>query len=86
MTYSLRTLNNAAGAPETDSRTELSEGAGWMRFTQEIVLFLGAALLLVLVLSMASFSPQDPAWSGSGLGGPVRNWMGVLGAWLADGM
>ena len=86
MTYSLRTLTNPTGSPESDSKGELTEGIGLLRFTQEIVLFLGAAALLLLVLSMFSFSPKDPSWSGSGLGGPVRNWMGLVGAWLADGM
>ena len=86
MTYSLRTLTNPSGSPESDSQGELNGGIGLMRFTQEIVLFLGAAALLLLVLSMFSFSPKDPSWSGSGLGGPVRNWMGTVGAWLADGM
>ncbi len=86
MTYSLRTLTNAAGTPENDSSTGLSESGGLMRFTQEIVLFLGAALLLVLAFAMFSFSPKDPSWSGSGLGGPVVNWMGLVGSWLADGM
>ncbi|MCB1987474.1 MAG: DNA translocase FtsK 4TM domain-containing protein, partial [Burkholderiaceae bacterium] len=34
-----------------------------------------------------SYSPMDPAWSTSGVGGAVlvRNWVGRLGAWLADG-
>jgi len=86
MTYSLRTLNNATGTPESDMQNEMSEGAGWMRFTQEIILLLGAAGLLVLALAMFSFSPKDPSWSGSGVGAPVVNWMGTVGAWLADGM
>ncbi len=86
MTYSLRTLTNASGDPESGSRGELPANAGMLRFTQEIILFLGAAVLLLLVLALFSFSPKDPAWSGSGLGGPVSNWMGVLGAWLADAL
>jgi len=86
MTYSLRTLTNPTGTPESDSKGELNEGVGLMRFTQETILFVGAAALLLLVLSMFSFSPKDPSWSGSGLGGPVRNWMGLVGAWVADGM
>ena len=86
MTYSLRTLTNAAGNSENDPSVGMSENAGLLRFTQEIVLFMGAALLLVLALAMFSFSPKDPSWSGSGLGGPVVNWMGLVGAWLADGM
>ena len=86
MTYSLRTLTNPTGSPEADSPRVLNEGVGLMRFTQEIVLFLGAAVLILLSLAMFSFSPKDPSWSGSGLGGGVLNWMGVVGAWLADGM
>ena len=86
MTYSLRTLTNPTVSPESDSKGELNEGIGLMRFTQEIVLFLGAAALLLLILSMFSFSAKDPSWSGSGLGGHVRNWMGLVGAWLADGI
>ena len=86
MTYSLRTLTNPTGTPEPDSKGELNEGVGLMRFTQETILFLSAVALLLLVLSMFSFSPKDPSWSGSGLGGPVRNWMGMVGAWVADGM
>ena len=86
MTYSLRTLNNASGTPESDLQNELSGSTGLMRFTQEIVLFLGAAGLLVLALAMFSYSAKDPSWSGSGLGGPLVNWMGTVGAWLADGM
>ena len=86
MTYSLRTLNSASGTPETEPQRQSSEGAGWLRFTQEIVLFLGASALLVLALAMFSFSAKDPSWSGSGLGAPVVNWMGTAGAWLADGM
>ena len=86
MTYSLRTLTNPSNSPEAGSPRVLNEGVGLMRFTQEIVLFLGAAVLVLLALAMFSFSPKDPAWSGSGLGGGVLNWMGLAGAWLADGM
>jgi hypothetical protein len=43
MTYSLRTLSNPTSSPESDSQGELNGGIGLMRFTQEIVLFLGAA-------------------------------------------
>ena len=86
MTYSLRTLSNPTSSPESDSPRVLNEGVGLMRFTQEIVLFLGVAVLIFLALAMFSFSPKDPSWSGSGLGGGVVNWMGLVGAWLADGM
>jgi S-DNA-T family DNA segregation ATPase FtsK/SpoIIIE len=84
MTYSLRTLNSASGSSETDAQAELSQNTGLRRFTEEILLFLGAAGLLFLVLAMFSFSAKDPSWSGSGLSLWVANWMGLVGAWLAD--
>jgi hypothetical protein len=64
MTYSLRTLTNPTASPEADAPRVLNEGVGLMRFTQEIVLFLGAAALILLALAMFSFSPKDPSWSG----------------------
>jgi len=59
MTYSLRTLTNPTGSPEADSPRVLNEGVGLLRFTQEIVLFLGAAVLILLALAMFSFSPKE---------------------------
>jgi S-DNA-T family DNA segregation ATPase FtsK/SpoIIIE len=50
----------------------------------KIVLVVGLALILFLTLALASYSPSDAAWSTSGAGGPVHNWAGMLGAWLAD--
>ena len=64
MTYSLRTLTNPSPSPEADSPSVLNEGLGLMRFTQEIVLFLGAAVLILLALAMFSFSPKDPSRTG----------------------
>ncbi len=42
-------------------------------------------LLVFWWLAMLSYSPQDAAWSTSGAGTPLHNWVGRLGAWLADG-
>jgi S-DNA-T family DNA segregation ATPase FtsK/SpoIIIE len=51
---------------------------------QESLLVIGLALLLFAALALASYSPLDPAWSTSGVGDPVRNWGGRLGAWVSD--
>ena len=59
MTYSLRTLNSASGTPETEPQRQSSEGAGWLRFTQEIVLFLGASALLVLANTSNALAPKN---------------------------
>jgi DNA segregation ATPase FtsK/SpoIIIE, S-DNA-T family len=84
MTYSLRTLTHPSSSPEEGLAQKNSAWFGIMRFTQEIVLFAGATAILILVLAMYSFNPKDPSWSGSGVGGPVANWMGISGAWLSD--
>jgi S-DNA-T family DNA segregation ATPase FtsK/SpoIIIE len=49
----------------------------------------GAAILVAagavwLLLALTSFSASDPGFSYSGDGQPVRNWMGLLGANMAD--
>jgi S-DNA-T family DNA segregation ATPase FtsK/SpoIIIE len=54
------------------------------RVAQEVLLIAGLALLLFSMLALLSYSPLDSAWSTSGVGGPVRNWSGYLGAWLSD--
>jgi len=75
MTYPLNTFNGrAAKAPRS----------GTARFVQEVMLVLGLAFIIFLAMALASYSPLDAAWSTSGADGPVRNWAGKLGAWLAD--
>lgn len=80
MTYSLHTLTNpTARAPEVEAPQTF-----WSRFAQEIVLLLGGVSLLLCLLAFLSYQPSDPAWSTSGSGPVVRNWVGRAGAWLAD--
>jgi DNA segregation ATPase FtsK/SpoIIIE, S-DNA-T family len=78
MTYSSNALNanSAKSAPRN----------GLARFGHEICLIAGALGLFFWLLAMLSFSALDPAWSTSGSsdGGLVNNWMGRLGALVAD--
>ena len=76
MAYPLNTFNGGADA------SPLRAGVG--RFAHEVVLVLGLALIIFVSMALASYSPQDAAWSTSGVAGPVHNWAGKLGAWLAD--
>ncbi len=39
---------------------------------------------LVLFVALVSYSPEDPGFSFTGNAAPVRNRIGVIGAWLAD--
>src|SRR5687768_5879294 len=77
MTYSLNTLTNASAAAPPPR-------AGLARFAHETALLLGAVALAFWLLALASHSLQDAAFSTSGDGGPLRNWGGRFGAWLAD--
>ncbi len=78
MTYSLKTLTDAAPAAAAPR-------AGLARFTHETALVLGAVALVFWLLALLTYSPQDPSFSTSGaVAGPVANWGGRLGAWLAD--
>jgi S-DNA-T family DNA segregation ATPase FtsK/SpoIIIE len=80
MTYSLHTLIN----PTARAKEAQAPRTFWARFAQEIALLLGAALLLLWLLALWSYQTSDPAWSTSGSGADVRNWVGRSGAWLAD--
>ncbi|WP_299512411.1 DNA translocase FtsK [uncultured Limnohabitans sp.] len=80
MTYTLNTLTRGSAAAEVAQAPQTL----WSRFAQEILLLLGAGLLLLLTLAVWSYHPQDPAWSTSGAGEAVHNWVGRWGAWVAD--
>ncbi|MGV0988723.1 DNA translocase FtsK [Limnohabitans sp.] len=80
MTYSLHTLTHSPSSTNGDGKPQNF----WMRFAHEIGLVLGASLLLLCFLALASYHPQDAAWSTSGTGGIARNWLGRAGAWFAD--
>ena len=42
------------------------------------------ALCVFLLLALFSYDPADPGWSYQGPETDVHNWMGAVGAWLAD--
>ncbi|CAK9884571.1 MAG: DNA translocase FtsK [Candidatus Erwinia impunctatus] len=46
-----------------------------------LIMTLAAAYLM---LALVSFSPSDPSWSQTAWHGPIQNWGGSVGAWLAD--
>jgi S-DNA-T family DNA segregation ATPase FtsK/SpoIIIE len=54
------------------------------RGTREGVLILVSTVAVYLLLSLASYSPDDPGWSHTGRATSVLNQGGVVGAWLAD--
>ena len=94
MAYSLDTLNSSANTRESaraDSASAFSSAAPGFaapkRFSHELMLALGALMLLFWLLALSTHSGVDPAWSTSGsaaAGAGLHNWGGRLGAWLAD--
>ncbi|MCL7940667.1 DNA translocase FtsK 4TM domain-containing protein [Halomonas sp. ATCH28] len=70
----------AANARETAKRFGLRlQGSA-----REGVVILLLAACVFLLLALYSFSARDPGWSRSGPETEVANWMGPIGAWLAD--
>ncbi len=76
MTYSINTLKGSGrdGSPPSSQ----------FRFAQEISLFVTALVLLFWLTALLTYSVTDSAWSTSGVGDHIHNWMGRVGAWLAD--
>ncbi len=52
--------------------------------SREGVIILLLASCVFLLLALFSYVPADPGWSQSGPEQSVANWMGSIGAWLAD--
>jgi S-DNA-T family DNA segregation ATPase FtsK/SpoIIIE len=53
------------------------------RSLREGTLWILGALALLLLLALLSYHPHDPGFSDTGEPGPVGNWIGPVGAWLA---
>ncbi|NAO96677.1 DNA translocase FtsK [Halomonas sp. Choline-3u-9] len=51
---------------------------------REGVVVILLALCVFLLLALFSYQPSDPGWSYQGPETDVGNWMGQVGAWLAD--
>ena len=56
----------------------------WQRIAREGSLIVSFLLGLVLLISLLTYSPQDPGFSTTGEGGQVANAVGRMGAWTAD--
>ncbi|MFZ0335168.1 MAG: DNA translocase FtsK 4TM domain-containing protein, partial [Candidatus Acidiferrales bacterium] len=57
------------------------------RRINELVGFIGVTLGVLLALSLLSYSPQDASFNVSApppIGGPANNWIGPVGAHVAD--
>ncbi|WP_420465347.1 DNA translocase FtsK [Panacagrimonas sp.] len=65
--------------------TDAPADTGWLeRLPREAGLLACIGLTLFLLAALISFDPNDPGWSSSGAGGPVKNLVGPVGAWTSD--
>ncbi|WP_275812010.1 DNA translocase FtsK [Neptuniibacter sp. CAU 1671] len=68
----------------SDTPKRLSFPELLMRIGRESSLILVVALNLLLLLALIGYDPRDPGWSHLGYQPEVRNFIGPVGAWLAD--
>jgi DNA segregation ATPase FtsK/SpoIIIE, S-DNA-T family len=68
-------------AGKSKARAKIS--AAVAKSLREGTLWLLCAIALILLLALASYTPADPGFADTGEPGPVNNWIGPVGAWLA---
>ena len=74
-------MSEAAALKKPKTAVRLS--AAVARSLRESTFWLLSALALILLLALLSYYPHDPGFADTGEGGPVHNWIGPIGAWLA---
>ena len=87
-----RTQRNARQTPPSASSARVNAAKDKARrfglrlqgSVREGVVVILLALCVFLLLALFSYHPADPGWSYQGPETDVRNWMGQVGAWLAD--
>ncbi|WP_425340661.1 DNA translocase FtsK [Caldimonas aquatica] len=76
--------SSAGASRRRKAATAAPEAAPVPRWKLQVQVFFGAIGLLLLFIAMLTHTGGDAAWSTSGDGAPVRNAVGVLGAWASD--
>ncbi|HLN49950.1 MAG TPA: DNA translocase FtsK 4TM domain-containing protein [Steroidobacteraceae bacterium] len=70
-------------AAQKSSKQHMKLSAAVSRSLREGTLWILCALALLLLLALLSYQPHDPGFADTGEPGPVSNWIGPVGAWLA---
>ncbi|MFG6175747.1 DNA translocase FtsK 4TM domain-containing protein [Halomonas sp. THAF12] len=79
-----KTTTSTRGRAATAKETARRFGLRLQGSVREGAVILLLAACVFLLLALYSFRPGDPGWSRSGPETEVANWMGRIGAWLAD--
>jgi DNA segregation ATPase FtsK/SpoIIIE, S-DNA-T family len=75
------TLAEQSRDDKSKSRSKIS--AAVVRSLREGTLWVLSALAMILLLALVSYNPIDAGFADTGEPGPVTNWIGPVGAWLA---
>ena len=74
--------------PLAQAKTQTKPGtplaAHMIRGLREGALIIFGTTALYLLVSLSSYTPQDPGWSHSETTAKIANMGGVVGAWFAD--
>ena len=82
MTYPLGSLRGEGAAALASQRN--STPSDTHRWRNQLLLVVGGLVWLLMALALVTHSASDPGFSTSGLGAPVANKAGLLGAWASD--
>ncbi len=70
-------------AVQKNPKQHMKLSAAVARSLREGTLWILCALALLLLLALLSYQPHDAGFADTGEPGPVSNWIGPIGAWLA---
>ena len=82
MTYPLGSLRGEGVAALASQRN--STPSDTPRWRNQLLLVVGGLVWLLMALALVTHQASDPGFSTSGLGAPVANKAGLLGAWASD--
>ena len=82
MTYPLGSLRGEGVAALASQRN--STPSDTPRWRNQLLLVIGGLVWLLMALALATHQASDPGFSTSGLGAPLANKAGLLGAWASD--
>ena len=82
MTYPLGSLRGEGVAALASQRN--STPSDTPRWRNQLLLVVGGLVWLLMALALATHQASDPGFSTSGLGAPLANKAGLLGAWASD--
>jgi len=80
----IRGGNKGSSLSRQDSHSSPTFAQQLSRIARESLLVLAIGANLLLLLALVSYDPRDPGWSHYAYQPEVRNWVGNVGAWVAD--